>query len=643
LYVKVISDDVKYYYMSFTEKQKKGQVEFIVIVALIIVAIAAVILASRQVIVSPPPTPGIPEEAKTVKDAIVNLISAGVKENLLLIYNQGGMNIPDPSVEFGTFDVAVWAACGEMRIPDVKKEIGSALLSYLRANLKDEMEFFGKKVKFDFSKAKSEVDIVKDRINIRLYLPTKIEDYDLPQPYEVSVQSKLYDILDFSNNFVNDVNKTRFFEMVTLVSLMHSNPEHEAWVPVAGVQTGCGNVLFKTRKDILPGIKGIIRYTVSHVVWNIQPIKIAENPFYPINSVGGKTYPDLEVAFAYPPSWDSEIDKIFRFSPEPLRVIPKPIVPIIPFCMAAYSVAYSFRYPVIVMVEDKTLNQWFKFAIIVDIQNTQPGNCSMRFGEESEYEKLCVNFANCNAKITVKTSDNKPIEGADVTFSECYLGVTDKNGVVESKIPCIISELHVYKEGYRSFGDLFSANEIEDKEVILKKIAENITIYFKGLEVEAKDDANDGTTGDGKFASYQVKGTSDQITLFSGKEITLFGVFSPVEANIFTEEDTNLIVSNYDEEGNLVSVINVSGLQPIEYYFTLTVADNATGIPLGYVNTTISLEEGDEKLYVYAPLALKADGEDIKEPGIDPSEADEMTNVIKSVCGDAIRKEEVAC
>ncbi len=632
--------------MNLGKARRKGQVEFIVVAALIIIAITAVILASRQAVIPPAFTPGLPEEAKTIKDSVVNLIRAGAKDKLLLIYNQGGTQKPSLSVEFGAFDTAVWSACGETNIPDVAKEIGVGLWAYLRENLKDEMEFYGKKVKFDFSRPKYEVDIIKDRVNVRLYLPTKVEDYDIQQPYEITVPTKLYDVLDFSKNFVNDAGSTRFFEMVTLTSMMHSNPESDAWVPVAGAQVGCGNVLFKTRNQLLPGIKGIIKYTVSHVVWNTRPLKLAENPFYPISSVGGKFYPDMQVAFAYPPSWDAQIDRYFMFTPEPLRVIPKPIMPIIAFCMAPYSVGYTFRYPVVVMVEDSLLNQWFKFAIMVDIQNTQPGNCSAQFSNVSEYSQICVSDAKCNAKVTVTNSTGSPIEGADVSFYICDIGTTNSNGVAQGKIPCMVSELHAYKEGYRSFGDLFRSDQLQDKDVTLQNTADTFTIYFKGLEVEATGDNLDGTTGDGKFGSYQVKSSSKDITPkanFGDKDLIVITAFSPVNPNYFTGEDTALLLSNYDENGNLVSKIVTSGIQPIAYNFTLTVADNETGMPLGYLNSSIQVNEGDKEIYVYMPVVLKADGNDVSDPGIDPDEANQLTDAIRSSCGDPVRTTQASC
>jgi hypothetical protein len=625
--------------------RRKGQVEFIVIVALVIIGVVVFVIASRQSIIPTAPTSGIPEEAKTIKDAVMNLMRAGVKEKLTLLYNQGGALKPSLSVKFGAFDTAIWSACGQKNIPDISKEVGAGILSYLRENLKDEMDFSGKTAKFDFSKASTEVGIIKDAINIRIYLPTKVESYDVQMPYEVTVASKLYDVLDFSNNFVTDNANNRFLEVVTLTSMVHSNPDSDLWVPVAGMQSGCGNPLMKTRNQLLPGIKGIIKYTVSHVVWNTKPLKLAENPFYPINSVGGKYYPDLQVAFAYPPSWDSEVDKYFAFSPDPLRIIPKPIVPIIPLCMAPYSVAYSFRYPTVVMVEDSSMNQWFKFAVMVDINGTQPGQCDANFNKQSEYDKVCIIDAKCTAKITVKNTTGSPVAGASVNFYICDVGTTDANGVAEGNIPCMISELHVYSSGHRSYGDLFRSDELQDKAVTIQTVEDMVTLHFKALETYA------GTsTGDGTYSSYAVKDASKDVTDFGDINLNAFVSFTPVSPNYFTGEDSAIIVSNYGDNNDLVAAINISGIQPVIYRVTAYLADTTDeeeSLPVGYINTTITIPEGSKNIYIYLPYVTKVDGglRSPSDPGIDPVEADKMTTLLYNKCGgkSPASTEELSC
>ncbi|MFH1237452.1 MAG: hypothetical protein V1648_03555 [Candidatus Aenigmatarchaeota archaeon] len=619
--------------------RRKGQVEFIVIVALVIIGVVVFVIASRQSIIPTAPTSGIPEEAKTIKDAVMNLMRAGVKEKLTLLYNQGGALNPSLSVKFGAFDTAIWSACGQNSIPDISKEIGSGILSYMRENLEDEMDFSGKTAKFDFTKARTEVDIVKDAINIRIYLPTKVETYDVQQPYEIVVASKLYDVMDFSKNFVDENSKTRFLEHVTLRNLMISNPESEYWVPGPGTtQIGCGNPLMKTRRQLLPGIEGIIKYTVSHITFNNPtPLRIAENPFYNIYAVNGKYYPGLQVAFAYPSYWDTQINKYFAMSKEPLRLIPKPIAPLIPFCMAISDVSYSFRYPTVLMVEDASMNQWFKFAVMVDINNTQPGQCDAEFGKESEYDRVCITDAKCTAKITVKNTTGLPVEGASVNFYICDVGTTDKNGVAEGNIPCMISELHVYAVGHRSYGDLFRSDELLDKKVTLQTVEDKIKIHFKVLETYA------GTSiGDGIYDSYDVKDDSIDITEFPDayghKNLTAFISFTPKSPNYFTGEDTAVMFANFDENNVLTAVMNISGIQPVSYEVTASLADTTDdekSLPVGFINTSIDIPEGTQDIYIYMPYVTRTNGGMLMltEPGIDPAEADKMTTLLYNKCG----------
>jgi len=633
-----------------TKSRSKGQVEFVVIAALVIIAIVVVILASRQFVINPPVITGIPDEAKTIKDTIMNLMKAGVNERLALLYNQGGTFRPGNSVKFGMFDTEVWLACGNQIIPDVSQEIGAAILDYLRENLQDEMDFYGKKTQFDFSKSKYEVEIFKDTISIRVYLPTLVEAYEMPQPYEIVVQSKLYDVLELSKNLVKDASETSFFEMVTLTTMMNMNPANQTWTPTAGAIAGCGNYLFKTRNQLLPGIKEVMRYTASHIVWNNKGLRLAENPFYPLTGVGGKEYPNMDVMFAYPYSWDSEIDRYFSFSPDPLRVIPRPPIPLVPFCMSSYVVNYNLRYPIMVMIHDSILNQWFKFAVMVNIENTQPGNCSVQMGNSSQYAKVCVSNAKCDARITVKNSTGNPVEGADVGFYICDVGTTDNKGVAEGKIPCMISELGVFKEGYRSYGDLLVSDDLKDKTIKMIRVAKNVSIYMKGLKTYAYDDAGDGVDDDGKFVSYAVTDKAKDITNLGfdefDKNLSVTIAFSPVDPNYFTGEDTPLIVLNYDINGQAVSAINVSGLQPIAYNISVAVntEDGDDSLPVGFLNTSYTIKEGQTSLYFYIPVVVKEDGlYDLDAPGIDPSEADQLTGLVTTTCGAVVSKDEISC
>jgi len=622
--------------------RRKGQVEFIVVAALIVIGIAVVILASRQAIITPPVMTGVTEEAKTVRDSVTSLIRAGVKENIEVLYNQGGLLNVGPSVKFGMFDTSIWSFCGETNIPDVASELNNGLIAYLNQYLRDnldankEMEFSGVKAKFDFDSLDSKVEIIKDRVVVRVNLPTKIGDYDIEQPYEISVNTKLYDVLDFSKNFAGDVGQNKNFELCTINTMQQSE------APMMGVISDCGKIVHKTRAQALPIVKDVATYVISHTVWNKPPLYLEKNvPCPPLNSVGGKTYPGLEVAFAYPPSWDSQMDRYFNMYPDPAIFAPQPINMIFSVaCMTPYAIFYSFRYPVIVMVEDSTLNKWFKFAMMTEIQNNEPGSCFGFLEQESDYNKRCVEDVTCDAKIKVKDSEGKPVEGADVIFSLCNIGTTNQDGEIESKIPCIVSNLRIYKEGYRSFGEsLVSFSDMIDKNATLEKTAGVVTVHLKGLRTQAY-----GKEGDGKYGNYQITESSTDITDLKSQLLVMV-TFTPTNPDPMVGTDLELIAMNQQDE-EYISQVSLEGLQPIGYNVTASVQDmsnETSSFIVSSLSTSFELKEGEKDVYVYLPVVLKTDTGDIQSPGIDMSETSQLTEVAISRCGAAASTTERSC
>ena len=75
----------------------------------------------------------------------------------------------------------------------------------------------------------------------------------------------------------------------------------------------------------------------------------------------------------------------------------------------------------------------------------------------------CKN-ALCDGKIKV-TDINGPVELATVSYAGCNLGITNTQGVVETKIPCGISLLEVSKSKYTQYKDLYSSEELKDKNI----------------------------------------------------------------------------------------------------------------------------------------------------------------------------------
>jgi len=615
---------------------RKGQVEFVAIAAIILIALIVVILALQQTAVTPPEDTGIFEEAKTVKDSVNNLIKTGLKEQMMLIYNQGGMlNPPEGgynSVDFVMFKVPVWQACDQISIPDVAEQIEYGIGDYLRKNLKTEEEFAKKRVTFDFSKIDIDVDIFKDNIRVRINLPTTIENYNIPQPYEVSVQTKLYDILEFSENFVKDHSIGRVIEgaLIRCINKFPTDPGSGDWLRMTGVLTGCGERIFKTRSDLLPSMKKAIGTSVSQILWNVeQPLRsVDRNCLTPINIVGGKAYPGLNVYFEYPQSWNSRLNQNFFFSPNPVNFVAAPLMPFIPVCVAPLYVAYSVTYPVVIMVED-SLNpgHTFNFAVMADVADNLPGNCSFEIGEvETDYIEICVSGANRYAKVTVKDTEGNPIEGADVTVDICDVGRTDINGVINGSIPSGLVEIHVYKTGYRSYGDFLDASEIEDITVELTKIQENITLHFNGVPLDCQNPLG-GVELD--CTSYTVESSPQPITSLG--DLTIFSTFLPKDTSIFGSEECNsdIFIPNYVNESPVDTMV-FEGLCPNNFDVSTFVTRNFE-IMMGYMDSNLTLGETDKDVYIYVPVVLTVQGVAIND-SVGQDESEQLTTVLKN-CG----------
>jgi hypothetical protein len=622
---------------------KKGQLEFVVIAALIVILIVAMIFVLQQLLIRPPEVSGIEQQAKTVKESVNNLVGTGLNEVLIEIFNHGGYtNLGDvETVKFDMLDVPVWQRCEITNIPNVTEEIGYGVDIYLRNKLKEEMIFFGKKVEFDFSKMETDVSIWKDRVDVNVYLPTKIEGYEIPLPYTGSIRTNLFEILDFSKNFVEDAKETRFFELITMTTILYSNPEYKYFLPLVGTRFKCYDPLIKRKDEMLKGINETLDYVATHTVWNTNPIRLASNPFYPLNRIGGKKY-DLYVMFSYPKEWN--LKNNFYFSPDPFKSVPKPLsidvgglsIPIPLVCMDTYGVSYSIRYPVVVSVKDEITNQWFKFAVMNEIRDNKPGNCE---GElKVSKEKLCKE-GGCVIKMKVKDEEGNLVKGADVMFYRCDLGKTNSDGEVMANVPCGVSEIKVYKKGYKTFGNLTSYFELNNSVIILERTGE-VTIHFYGIPMRGEGyDENEGTYDSYKVSSYTTTHIKP-ITKFTGKDFDIWThptesavivnlIFKPNFKNIFTGEDIDLMLTN---------VVNLTTFELGDSVKTYGISHNTYDISgiarnrlkdeqeVGYMNGTIEI--GNEtNLYVYFPIITNEDAK-----GISVTETGKLMEILKD-CG----------
>jgi hypothetical protein len=587
----------------------KGQIEIVVIIALILVSLVAAVLLLQQMVTTPGPSPGIEHEAKTIKDSVNNLIGVGLREVMVKIYDQGGYSGLGGAelVEYGGTGVPVWQACEKLSIPDVEQEIGNGVSQYLRSNLKDEMYFFGKKVKFDFQNAKAEVKILNDKVEVGIYLPTTVEGYEMPLPYAASINSDLRKVLDFSGNFVNDAKSTRFFETITMESIIFSNPDSPDWMPVTGSENECYKYITKRRQELVPAMKNIADYVATHFVWNREPARRAGNPFYPLNTVGGKQY-DLDVMMDYPDEWN--MDGNLFFSPDPVRINPKPMsidlgiidIPLPLTCLDVYGVSYSFRYPLVTAVHDRVMNQWFKFAVMVEVKKNGLGDCEGML-EEPAVKAMCGQDARCRINITAVDEDGAPVPDAQAEFYECDLGKTDENGNLIASVPCGVSEIKLLKEGYKSFGNLTSYHQLDNTTVTMQRMR-NVTFHFYGVPMGARFyDSNNP----GKFMQYIVIPSVRIKSIDQFNKVVVYLSMKPKQKNIFTKEDPHLLITNIVnttsmELGNNETTMGVS----FNTFEALAIAKNMTSsgeAEMGYLNTTVAIDK-ETDVYVYVPVVL---------------------------------------
>lgn len=599
-------------------ERKKGQIELVAIAGLIIIVLIVIFLIMQQFMVQPPITPGTGSEVKTVKDSINNFIQAGLMDVLVKIYSQGGYsNLAGvQGIDFSGTKVPVWQACEKLSIPEVENEISIEVGKYIKNNLKDEIMFFGKNVKIDIPAVTAKATILKDSVKVEVYLPTYVEGNEVPIPYIVSVDSNLKEILEFSSNFVTDSSENRFFELITLITMFYTDSDNPYWTPVLGVRSDCGAPIVKRREEILAGMVKVAEYVASHAVWDKKPARSAENPFYPINTVGGKRY-DLDVMFSYPESWD--MDGNFEFGPDPFVSTPKPMkieinkpikitLPVPRMCMDVYGVTYSFKYPIIVSVRDDVINQWFKFALLSEVRENAPGDCIGDLDDPNTgYAKeICINQSKCGINFTVIDNHGNPVEGADVFFYECDLGKTDSQGRMINYVPCGISEVKVYKNGYKAFGNFTSYYQLSNTTIILGK-THNMTVHFYGVPMEGFNpnyDPESTTT----YIGYRATGEPKPITDFSNTQVDI--TFKPKYMDIFTGEDSNIMETNQNfTSGEMLNNVTVDGVMYNEYTLVGKAYDTSSNrnenyVDLGHNNGTMKIENQTD-LYVYYPVVEK--------------------------------------
>lgn len=447
--------------------RKKGQVEFIVILGIIVVVAIVIVLALQG-----PGTGPLPADSRTVKESVEGFIRAGTYNAIKDMGLQGGYVAPAANyVTFLGKPVAYWQKDGQIMTPDLSTNLVEALEQYIRENKDSLASSFDKPVTLGDPQVSASV--LASKVELVVHLPTTVDGSPIPQPYTVSVPTKLGEINEFGRGFVSANNEKRFFETFTLASMVIS-PFNDGvqQTPTLVFLAECGEFVFKSWWDMQPDMTDVIERTIANTYMPGKgPRDVGEttsSPKYLLTPINGKNYGDIEVGFYLPDDFELTRQN-FAFTPDPVNAFARPI-PMTGICQSdPINVNYYVKYPVIVRVEDPLTNNAFQFAIDVAIQDNGPAAWAGLSGyEPTELSQLCSN-PQCRIRVTIKDGAGDPVPYASATFLDCPVGRADENGVLDASVPCGIGKLNIYNRGHDVYDEIKSSDGLADASVTLTK------------------------------------------------------------------------------------------------------------------------------------------------------------------------------
>lgn len=352
--------------------------------------------------------------------------------------------------------VPVWQACDNKYVP--KK---SSLEEEMEEFIKEELKLRGKSIennnpkKVEFLREPEvSVKIFGDKIRINVVWPYKYEGKVDSDRFSVEIPTQFGNIVAFYSELVKGLSDYRIFERYTIYTIYHANTEK---IPTIVYLTSCGQSLSVSAQELNKNIKNAILYTLTHTVfWNGNAVFMHNKdqaPRYNVPLYIFNGNPDYEPYLVLGDDYNPGYVKSLSF--KSVRV-----AKLIPICMGAYLQSYSFTYPLIFKIRDPYTGYMFKIASVVDVSvdkdnHMVPGDCSSVFnpsssssvqqgsGSSSSAHSGRVT-GNCRMNILVKDINDNPVEGAEVSLDQGFVGKTDSNGYIRAKVPCGKNNIYVY-------------------------------------------------------------------------------------------------------------------------------------------------------------------------------------------------------
>ncbi len=472
----------------------KGQVEFIAIIGIIAVVIVAVYFAFTSV--APGVTPTAPvytsAEQASVADTVNSFVRDGTSETLRTLSTYGGYLSPQAdSVTYLGKETSYWMKDGSVSYPNLKDNFIAGLRDYINTN-KDALESSLAGQGVEFGTPTVSATLMSNQIVATVNMPTTFKGGQVPQPYVITIPTKISDVYEFSKALAEYQKTERFLEYTTLASMVSSPITNNVKdVPMWIALVRCGDYVFKTWSDIQPGVDYAVKTTLAHIY---MPGKVPTNigdvtsyPKYPLPPMNGKSYSDLGVSFTLPDDFGFDRSNL-QIDPDPIIAYAKP-VPRTGLCYGDPKlVSYHLDYPAVVVVKDSLTGNLFKFAVDTMIQDNLPGDWATVGYESDDQEAICA-ARDCPVDITVVDSSGGPVDGAAIKFAGCGLGSTDVNGEFKGIAPCAAGPLHVFKANYGTYQQAFDESDIRDITVTLPGIPQ-LSVYFYEVPIENQSDSS---------------------------------------------------------------------------------------------------------------------------------------------------------
>jgi len=388
--------------------------------------------------------------------------------------SQGGAILPifNNSVSFTRVMVPYWQKCDKTYVPSLDlltRQLENATYNYIVYNLYNRSEIvLGKNVSVDLQAAKVTANILDNKIELEVTMPTTVQGYAVQQPYRASIPTKFGEIYKFMKAYAEEAARNRYIELFMINSIYFSKTVDEggsmhAEVPTFGMLTECGETIDRTPEQLSRGMEDLMFYTLSHIYWWMPaPTNQSVPKVYTIESLKGKTYPQLNPLFLVDDNFGINIGSSVHLSnPRPVakaNLIFRQFVTS-GWCMRPYVVSYAFQTPVILKVDDPLTGTPFNIATLIDINDMMPGNCGeippAQFCTYNPGNPSSPSAINCtsrvgeyscgNCGITMRVSDEggRGVSGVLGSFGGCSLPPSDAQGVIRANVTCDADDLYL--------------------------------------------------------------------------------------------------------------------------------------------------------------------------------------------------------